>query len=973
MLKIATINVRGLHSPLRHHVILNDLKRLSYDVYFIQETHINTVGRANMIAKLWKGQCFWSFSVGRSAGVAIWFNPNFTGKIVRFLHDSDGRILSILVQFGSLKINLINIYAPNVVSERKVFFSEFAFFFFSGSLVVGGDFNCFEYRFDKLNAQNDNFSGKNELKSFRTDFRLCDVWRKLHPKEKQFTWFNANLSVASRLDKFFISDDLFLNVSSCNISPCPITDHDFVFLSFDLNKISPRGPGIWRFNTTLLKDPDFRDFIAVEFEKHRLAKNRFPFLAQWWDDLKTTLKFSAIAFSNSKRKSSNAMRELLTKRLICLKNRLSSDTSAVDEIKQCENNLAALISRDSEGVITRSRTKWIEEGEKPTRYFFQLEKERAIKNTFLSVFDENGVEHSDQKSIERIQSMFYKRLFSKEEVDLEIQAELVGSLPFSLSFEDSKMCDGLITFEELTQATKNLPSGKTPGSDGLPLEFYSAFWDLLGPELCSVLNDNFSRGFLSSSQREGIIRLIHKKDDPKDLKNWRPISLLNTDYKLASKVMAKRLKRVLPKIVHSDQTCGVPGRTIFSNLAVFRDILDYIEVTNETGILVSLDQEKAFDRVDHDFLQKVLQKLGFGSSFCSWISTFYFSSYARVISKCFLTQPITLERGVRQGCPISPLLYVLISEVLGACIRQCPDIKGFQLPGVEGLEFKLSQYADDSTSIVKDERSLCALFKVISRYERGSGAKLNLTKTEGMWLGAWRNSQEKPFGIRWVNKMTILGTVFFNGSVSVERDNWRPKLDKLSKVLNLWKRRDLSFVGRALIVNILGASKFWYLAKVLIPPSWVIAEFKSITWNFIWRGKMECVSRERCCAPLTHGGLGILDFEKKCKSLRLSSFHSLKNDFGSAKWHYLAKYFIGRRLSSLDNTFNLHSNLGPSAFSPSKWYDNCLALLVFLINSSGIPNDYSARHLYRLFSTHLGFAPKSDSFWLAVFSLQRIH
>ena len=212
------------------------------------------------------------------------------------------------------------------------------------------------------------------------------------------------------------------------------------FLSFDLNKISPHRPGIWRFNTTLLKDPGFRDFIAVEFEKHRLTKNRFPSLAQWWDNLKTTLKFSAIAFSNAKRKSSNAMRELLTKRLICLKNHLSWDTSVVDEIKQCENDLAALISRYSEGVITRSHAKWAEEGEKPTRYFFHLGKERAIKNAFLSVFNENDVEHSDQTSTKRIQSMFYKRLFSKEEVDPEIQVELVDSLPFLLSFEDSKMC-----------------------------------------------------------------------------------------------------------------------------------------------------------------------------------------------------------------------------------------------------------------------------------------------------------------------------------------------------------------------------------------------------------------------------------------------------------------------------------------------------------------------------------------------------
>ena len=122
---------------------------------------------------------------------------------------------------------------------------------------------------------------------------------------------------------------------------------------------------------------------------------------------------------------------------------------------------------------------------------------------------------------------------------------------------------------------------------------------------------NFRIGILTDSQREGLLRLVYKKDDRRLVKNWHPISLLNMDYKIASKVITERLKRVMQSIVHKDQTFGVVGRSIFSNFQLIRDMLDMIDKTNETRILVTLDQEKAFDRVDHDFLMRVLFKFGF--------------------------------------------------------------------------------------------------------------------------------------------------------------------------------------------------------------------------------------------------------------------------------------------------------------------------------------------------------------------------
>ena len=158
-----------------------------------------------------------------------------------------------------------------------------------------------------------------------------------------------------------------------------------------------------------------------------------------------------------------------------------------------------------------------------------------------------------------------------------------------------------------------------------------------------------------------------------------------------------------------------------------------------------------------------------------------------------------------------------------------PKSKVLTLPDANGLQYKVGVYADDS--LVKSIRSVEALFNVIKIYELGSGAKLNVSKTEAMWLGAWRSRTDQPFGLTWVPKVKILGVVF---GQTTESENWRPKLKKLENHLNLWKSRSLSFVGKSLIVNSLGISKLLYLATILPIPKWVVSEVNNLIWPFLW-------------------------------------------------------------------------------------------------------------------------------------------
>ena len=529
-----------------------------------------------------EGRLVWPFSFHRISRVVL----NV------FIFYSDGRILSLLFQVSSLKLNLINIYAPNRVSDRKTFFEYLHLFFLSqGDCVIASDFNCVDRAIDIFHSSDFHSSDKSCLAALKADFSLVDVYRKLNPHGISYTWSNSGHTQASWLDRFFVSQPLFKNVNSNRVLPCTFSDHEFVCLELSLDGISSRRSSVWKFNSNLLADPDFRALISNLILAQKLKIASFPTLGDWWDNLKVLIRKSCISFSVRKWRAVNNSRNILTNQLIRAKRDFHAGVSRDEsQIKSLEGAFSSLVLQEAEGAKIRSRAQWIEEGEKPTRFFFRLESKCAAKNSFVSLFDAFGAEKTSQSDIENILTAFYKNLFTKDPtIDMQIQTQIIDDLELSLTDHDRDSCEGAISAGELLFALKGLQTGKAPGSDGLPTEFYLAFWDDLGESLALVLNERFRLGILTDSQWESLLRLIHKKDDKRLPANWRPISLLNTDYKLASKVITERLKSVMASIVHSYQTCAVPGRSIFSNLQLVRDLLDMINKTDETGILVTLD------------------------------------------------------------------------------------------------------------------------------------------------------------------------------------------------------------------------------------------------------------------------------------------------------------------------------------------------------------------------------------------------
>jgi hypothetical protein len=272
------------------------------------------------------------------------------------------------------------------------------------------------------------------------------------------------------------------------------------------------------------------------------------------------------------------------------------------------------------------------------------------------------------------------------------------------------------------------------------------------------LSHSVTKGELSIDQRRGIINLIPKKDkDIRMLKNWRPISLLNTDYKVLTKCLATRLKKILPTVIHPDQVAYLKGRYIGQNIRTIVNIMHYTDEKDLGGLIAFLDFEKAFNSIDWRVIDEALSCFNIGQEFREWVKRVYKNTQSCVTNCGFSSKNVDITRGVRQGCPLSAYLFIVVVEILAIKIRKHKDIKGIN---IGNSEVKVVQMADDTTSFLKDSESLKVLLDTLEKFHSYAGLKLNLSKSEILWLGKDKNSNFAPHGLKCVKGVKALGIHF---------------------------------------------------------------------------------------------------------------------------------------------------------------------------------------------------------------------
>ena len=489
--------------------------------------------------------------------------------------------------------------------------------------------------------------------------------------------------------------------------------------------MSCHGPGFWKFNVSLLKEASLVEGVEALWNvlKGSQIKNGI-----WWENCKFTFKRFLLSYSRKKAYQDKKQTRVLLAQIGLFEELAVEDpaffAAILSDLKASLNSLTEMKAR---GAQVRSRSVYLDTEEKPCSYFLRRESARSKDKFIFELCDDSGRLYRDPLSLQRVCRNFYKELLSESPVDDDSIDDLLGAV-LTLGGDARLSCEGPLSYEEGLKAVRGMKRDKSPGLDGLPAEFYKRFFYLFGRDFVSMVNGCLVQGELPLSLRTGLITLIPKDDSKKSfLKYWRPISLLNVDYKIISKALSNRLAGVLHYVISEDQTCSVPGRSISDNLHLVRGVFDFLGGRNISCGLVNFDQKKAFDRVSHRYMFRTLQAFGFGPSFISWVKLLYTNVFSSVLVNGFVTAPFSVTRSVRQGCGLSPLLYVLCIEPLAHSFRMNPRIRGLSLPGCNQT-LKVTQYADDTTCVIADVPSLKAILEV---FAAGLGCGLELGEVCG--------------------------------------------------------------------------------------------------------------------------------------------------------------------------------------------------------------------------------------------------
>ena len=894
-----------------------------FDILLLQETRSD--GSQNELKKwqkVFKCRQIYLSSYGTQAvGTGIIVRSEESFKVLHHFKDPLGRYVGIIGDHEEGKFLILSFYSPSISNEIKEFIINeiYAKLESLGEdlpqfLVIGGDTNTV---FSALDKQGGNLVYKNEaiqaFEQLKQRFSLIDSYRVKNPDKSEFSWEVLNPTIIKeRIDLIFVSNSLQDYVTETGILPVhkACSDHGVPYVKIKGFGIPSRGPGLWKLNNQLLQDKTYIAEINDMIPKWTMdaETDLSGNIAGQWGYIKYKIGEFSRDYGAKVKKAKQLMKLEIENQLKILDKNLNSCNKA--QYQGLKEQLDEIVENEVKGAILRSLCDDYEKGEKCTKYFFDLEKFKAKQRTLSRVKSPSGTLISDQKVILEECRIFYKNLYSKNhEVDPAYQPDFFENenIP-RISVGQLNSCESDLSEAELLKTLKSFKKNKSPGLDGLSAEFYLSFWDSLKDKLMAVYSQSFEVGILPEAMRIGVVTLLEKKGkDRSDIANWRPITLLNTDYKLLTKTLSLRLKPLLPSLVHGNQNGFVPGGSIFFSSHIVRDILFYCKKENIDLILLALDYTKAFDSVDFGFILKTFETYGFGPKFCNWIKIIYTEGKSCITNNGHLSETFEIERSTRQGDPISPMVFILGLEILLINIRSDDNIRGIV---IENNELKLTAYADDASYFMKDKVAAEFLLQKVEIFSKISGLQINRSKSECLILNYEMNLRgysESFLGIPVVENLKILGHFHGKSDRICNFHNFYSKLPKMAKILNMWKGRQLTIIGKNLLINSLSNSLFIYNAQIECPPKEFIKLVEKMHKEFLWNGVPK-IAHHSIIADYSNGGIRYKDLNDFIASLNFKFLQqlSLKTESNSA----LPNYWIKNLFKIPTNTSLFFKTLG---------------------------------------------------------------
>ncbi|KAJ9708014.1 hypothetical protein PVL29_000195 [Vitis rotundifolia] len=861
-IKILCWNVRGLNDFEKRKLIKGVVRNQKPDLVCLLETKVKEMSL----------QMVKSVGVGRFLN---WASVDARGAAGGLLILWDNRVLEKLeVETGGYSISVrfrncadgfswifSGVYGPVLGSEKEDFWEELGAIrgLWDDPWCLGGDFNAVRFPEERRNAP----SLTTEMRRFSEVIGELGL-RDFPPSGGPFTWIGGtNSQAASRLDRFLISDQWEDHFSAITQSVLPRTVSDHSPIVLEAGGFSS-GKSPFRFENMWLKIDGFKDLVRSWWNGYSVAGYSSHCIAEKLKALKKDLKIwnkevvGNVSFNRAEALS----------RLQCWEAKENENPLAPGDMEA--KNLAledykkwALLEETS--WRQKSREIWLREGDKNTKYFHKMANARARRN-FLSKIKVNGVTLSSIEDIKDSVCRSYQSLLS----DSGDWRPNINGLNFKELGEGvASSLEVMFTEDEIFAALSSCCGDKAPGPDGFTMAFWLFCWDVVKPEILGLFREFYLHGKFQRSLNSTFLLLIPKKEGAEDLKDFRPISLVGSAYKLLAKVLSNRLKSVMGEVISDSQHAFVQGRQILDAVLIANEALDSRLKVNKPGLLLKMDIEKAFDHVNWDFLMEVMSKMGFGPRWISWMkwccSTASFSILINGSPSGFFHS----SRGLRQGDPLSPYLFLFAMEALSQLLSSARNggfISGFKVGGRgrEGLTVSHLLFADD-TLIFCDANAdqLQYLSWTFMWFEAISGLKVNLSKTEAIPVGE---------GIPMETLASVLGckigslpTTYLGlplGAPYKSTRVWDAVEERFRKRLSLWKRQYLSKGGRLTLLQSTLSSLPTYFLSLFVIPKRVCARLEKIQRDFLWGGgalenKPHLVSWKTICTTKNDGGLGI--------------------------------------------------------------------------------------------------------------------